>query len=182
MTASKTATSESPHEARLRTAYLALMWSLSYPGTVQHLPEAGLAVVAETLLDLETTFYCDKAIDSALLDRTGAARTGLVDADYVFLNALEIADTPHLSGVRIGTINHPDRSATLVINCSFKTGFQLRVSGPGVKSTTDFDCDVPLAFWTIRAQLIRYPRGVDCFLIDQHQVVGIPRTTLLEVT
>mgnify|MGYP000445213023 CR=1 FL=1 len=40
---------------------------------------------------------------------------------------------------------------------------------------------VPLAFWELRRQMIRYPLGFDAFFVHRGRVVGFPRTTQAEV-
>jgi len=41
---------------------------------------------------------------------------------------------------------------------------------------------IPDPFWALRAQICRYPLGWDVLLVAGDRVVGLPRTTQIEVT
>ena len=87
-----------------------------------------------------------------------------------------------LQGLRRGSDLHPEDGATLVCDARLGAGQGLRLSGPG--------CDGPVAvavgglpegFWTARAGLMRYPTGFELFLVEDDRVLGIPRSTRVEV-
>ena len=57
----------------------------------------------------------------------------------------------------------------------------LRLSGPGIAGTAQLAVGgVDPAFWPLRARAA-YPLGWDLFLVGEGEVVGIPRSTLVEV-
>jgi alpha-D-ribose 1-methylphosphonate 5-triphosphate synthase subunit PhnH len=57
----------------------------------------------------------------------------------------------------------------------------VRLSGPGVDGTLDVTLGISPGFWAMRAMLCAYPEGFDMLLVDGRSVIGIPRSTLVEV-
>lgn len=173
----------SPEETRCNAAFDALMWALSRPGLVRDLPEPGPAVIAETLLDRECAAF--SALDELrpLIARTGAELVPLKQADHVFLGAdLTAADIDSLRGLRLGSDLHPEDGATVILPAQIGMGPRLRLSGPGVDGTIEISLDgLPDALWTRRAEMMRYPMGFDLLILDGQRVLGIPRSTRVEV-
>jgi alpha-D-ribose 1-methylphosphonate 5-triphosphate synthase subunit PhnH len=117
-----------------------------------------------------------------LLASTGARRRPPGAALYQFYPALTAADVPPLAEAPCGTYSYPDESATLVIGCALGTGRRLRLHGPGIASTIEFLVGgIPDAFWPLRERVCRYPLGWDVLLVAHDRVVGLPRTTQIEV-
>ena len=51
------------------------------------------------------------------------------------------------------------------------------VQGPGIKNQQHAKVDgIPEAFWDLRADACHFPLGWDIYLVDQQQVIGIPRS------
>lgn len=173
------------HEARAQRTFTALMWALSHPGRARVLPAAGagaFVAVAEALIDLETSYFASEPELDRALARSGARRRGPADAFYQFYPVLDAAHLAALGDAPVGTYTYPDRSATLVIGARLDLGTALRLTGPGIVQPIDLLVGgLPVEFWSLRAQAIRYPLGWDVFLIDGDRVVGLPRTTSLEV-
>jgi alpha-D-ribose 1-methylphosphonate 5-triphosphate synthase subunit PhnH len=167
-------------EARTNATFEALMWALSRPGTVQNLPVPGIAGIAETLLDRECRVFCD---DPALADRIttfGAALVPLPLADHCFLSMGTALD--RVAHVAVGSALYPDAGATVVAEAGFGTGQRLRLTGPGIETFADLALNgIAPGFWALRAALCRYPAGFDLFLICGAQVIGLPRSTTIEV-
>lgn len=172
-----------PERSELRTnaTYEALMWALARPGDSRDMPEAGLAQIIETLVDLECTVLAD---DPALKDKvaaTGARLTNdISSADHVFLVSLDGTEL-NLTGIGCGSALYPDDAATLVVQASHGLGQRLRLSGPGVDGSTEIALGISPSFWAIRAMLCAYPEGFDMLVVDGRSVVGIPRSTQVEV-
>lgn len=172
-----------PEEARSRDTFLALMWSLSYPGRVYDLPVAGdeaYHAIGDTLLDLETSFYTQSPDLAPHLGRNGARLLAEDRAAYHFYPKLTDEMLPALAKASIGSLMYPDDSATLIIGCTLGAGTQLHLSGPGIPPDEPRMIHVegvPDAFWSLREKAIAYPRGWDVYLISGSQVVGLPRTT-----
>jgi alpha-D-ribose 1-methylphosphonate 5-triphosphate synthase subunit PhnH len=170
----------SDFEARTNATYDALMWALSRPGLPRSLPETGLAQVIETLIDLECAVHFDDEALRTLAARPGATLTTPDRADHLFLSAAPTPDLLHT--LRMGSDLHPEEGATLVCPASFGTGPRLRLTGPGCDGPVEVRIDGPTpAFWAERARVMRYPMGVDLLLIDGDQVIGLPRSTTVEV-
>ncbi len=166
-------------ELRANATFEALMWALSRPGDIRDMPEAGLARIVETLVDLESTAYADTAALRAEIAATGAQLTAdFSSADHVFLSSLEGID---LTGLRCGSALYPDDGATLVALAQHGIGQRLRLSGPGINGVSEITLSVSPTFWALRNLLCAYPEGFDVFFVDGRSVVGIPRSTKVEV-
>jgi len=170
-------------EARTRETFLALMWSLSYPGCIYNLPVAGddcLRAIADTLLDLETSFYTPDTDLKPYLSRNGARALDASKADYHFYPAFTHDMLNTVQQANLGTLMYPDQSATLIIGCTFGSGTNLALSGPGIPTKESCHIQVeaiPTAFWTLRKKAMHYPRGWDVYLVSQSHIIGLPRTT-----
>lgn len=176
-----------PAEARTQRIFQALMWALSYPGRLQALPDSGLSLfiaIGETLIDLEINYYAAHAELNAHLARLGARPRPPQEAVYQFYPALTAAHLDEVRQAPVGSYLCPDQSATLIIGAQFGAGHRLHLSGPGVPGRVEVDMRVgglPEEFWTLRREVAHYPLGWDVFLVGQGAVLGLPRTTLVEV-
>jgi alpha-D-ribose 1-methylphosphonate 5-triphosphate synthase subunit PhnH len=168
-------------ELRSNATFEALMWALSRPGDIRDMPETGLAAIAETLVDLECVVFADDADLRSQIAATGAlVADDLSQADHVFLSSLEGMEA-RLATIRCGSALYPDDGATLVANVRHGIGQRVRLSGPGVDGTLDVTLGISPGFWAMRAMLCAYPEGFDMLLVDGRSVIGIPRSTLVEV-
>jgi len=175
----------SQQEALTRETFLALMWSFSYPGQVQALPASvqtthdAFSAIAATLLDLETTYFIGDDTLNTELVRTGARSVGASKAAYHFYRTL---DLDVVQAASVGTMLFPDHSATLLIAARFGSGLTLRLSGPGIPAAAQVQVgEVPAAFWELRERKARYPLGWDIYLVDGPHVLGLPRTTRIDI-
>ena len=170
----------SDFEARTNATYEALMWALSRPGKLRRLPGAGQAALIETLVDRECRVY---AQDDALRQLAGRAGAHLVPpdaADHLFLAAPPAPDL--LRDIPQGSDLYPENGATLVFPASFGSGAGLRLTGPGIDGALDTQiAGIPGGFWAERQLVMRYPMGFEIFLLDGDQVMGLPRSTEIEV-
>lgn len=175
----------SADEARAHTTFTALMWALSQPGQAQRLPARGLeafGAIADALIDLETSYSTDHPELHQLLVRSGARARPSSAAMYQFYPQLSAATLPMLSDAPAGTYAYPDESATLIVGCALGTGRRLSLRGPGIAAVTELLIDgIPDAFWALREQICRYPLGWDILLVANDRVLGLPRTTQIEV-
>ncbi|WP_097651908.1 phosphonate C-P lyase system protein PhnH [Candidatus Chloroploca asiatica] len=174
-----------PAELRQHATFTALMWAFSYPGRPQRLPAAGLAAfvaIGETLLDLETGFFTPYDDLVPALAATGGRPLPPIHAPYQFYPQLTLAELDLLVTAPLGTYAEPDRGATLVLGCGFAHGTPLHLSGPGLaQPLTITVARLPDALWRARATVAVYPLGWDLYLVDGDQVIGLPRTTRVEV-
>lgn len=167
-------------EARCNATFEALMWSMARPGEVRDLPEPGLAPIVEALIDRECAAYSDSPALASMIADTGAVLA--VDpamADHLFLDELKV--TGELAAIRCGSALYPDEGATLVAQVAHGAGQRLRFTGPGIDGFSDVTIALPPEFWAMRARLCAYPEGFDLLLVDGQAVIGIPRSTQIEV-
>ncbi|MBP1887589.1 phosphonate C-P lyase system protein PhnH [Sinorhizobium mexicanum] len=170
-------------DRRTNASFEELMWAISRPGLVRGMPFAGFEALAESLIDRECTFHAslDPALDERIA-RTGARRAAVEKADYVFAPLGGETEVAALSQMRIGTLSYPDESSTLFAPAIIGTGQALRLIGPGIKGEIFLRIGgVHPSFWAMRAKAIRYPLGWELYLVDGDRLVGIPRTTKIEV-
>ena len=191
-----------PTENAARVTFTQLLWALSYPGRRMRLPGSPTATaqaatfnscvaIGNTLLDLETSFFTPDAELSHALTRTGARNVTAPDAAYHFYPDLSHTQQistflAHAREASVGTLLYPDQAATLIVGCKLDAGSTfgdtLRLRGAGIASETLLTVGgIPAAFWQLREERVLYPIGWDLFLVDGDQVVGLPRTTLIEV-
>jgi alpha-D-ribose 1-methylphosphonate 5-triphosphate synthase subunit PhnH len=167
-------------ETRTNATFEALMWALSRPGAVQDLPAPGMTGIAEALLDRECRVFCDDPDLADHIAAFGAALMPLPLADHCFLSLGTIND--RLAQVAVGSALYPDAGATMVAEAQFGTGQPLRLTGPGIETFAEVALDgIAPGFWAMRAALCRYPAGFELFLICGAQVIGLPRSTTIEV-
>lgn len=170
----------SEFEARTNDTYEALIWVLARPGFIKPLPEPGFACIIETLVDRECSVHADEPDTVQLAERAGAQLTSVEEADHVFISSLKTADM--LKQLAVGSDLHPDNGATLVVASNFGSGLPLRLSGPGVDNELEIRVgQLPEDIWATREACSRYPMGFDMFLVDGRQVLGLPRSTKVEV-
>jgi alpha-D-ribose 1-methylphosphonate 5-triphosphate synthase subunit PhnH len=169
----------SVEETRANNAFDALLGSLSRPGQIRILPEAGEVSIINALLDRECRVFCaDPTLMPQVLE-TGAMLAELPEADHVFLGALKNAE--QLLPLALGSDLYPDDGATVIVRAVLGTGPKVRLSGPGIQTHQDISVSgLPSGFWQLRQDLIRYPMGFDLFFVDGDQALGVPRSTKVE--
>jgi len=169
-----------PSETRDNAAFDTLLWALSRPGLPRTLPEPGEAPIIAALLDRECRVH---AADPRLMPeimRTGAELTDIEHADHVFLGTM--AASGPLGQVQIGSDFYPDDGATVIVRASVGSGPALRLTGPGINDAVTLQMGgLPDGFWETRAGSLRYPMGFDLFFVDGASVIGVPRSTTVEV-
>ncbi|MBI1282690.1 MAG: phosphonate C-P lyase system protein PhnH [Anaerolineaceae bacterium] len=170
-------------EAQSRETFLALMWALSYPGRVHQLPVGAnaFALIAETLLDLETSYFSPDESLQSILASTGAHARPPAEAAYHFYEQISDVSLSDIRQASVGTMLYPDTAATLIIASTLNSGREFDLSGPGVNGQQAIQVGgLPDALWQLRDTACKYPLGWDVFLVDGHQVLGLPRSTRLE--
>lgn len=172
----------SPEEAAAGDAFEALMWALARPGQRQTLPEPAIENVIRALIDRECRVFAENTAVLACARDVGAERGPAETADFAFLNLACLPDRDAFLRLPVGTPLYPDRGATVIAPARFDDGPELRLSGPGVEGALTARIGGPLSsFWAERAEKIRYPLGVDLFLVDGAEVIGVPRSTIVEL-
>ena len=176
--------------------------ALSHPGrcmTIGHdaqTPQTGqpaAAVLLLALLDSDCTLWLSRSLagsDAAswLRFHTGCQLVEQAEqAMFVWVGAGD--EIPALSSFSQGSDTGPDQSATCVLDVAqlhFGTDNQKHwvLSGPGIADVTHLAVEGLagdfLAQWAVNHA--SFPRGVDLFLATQTQLVGLPRTTSIQLS
>jgi alpha-D-ribose 1-methylphosphonate 5-triphosphate synthase subunit PhnH len=176
-----------------QAVFRSVMDAMARPGTIvatgglaQAPQPLGLAAaaVALTLIDYETPVWLDPALAQSpevtawLRFHTGAPLTDDPrQAAFGF-----IADpprTPPFEAFSQGSMEYPDRAATLVLQVerlSGNAGFCL--SGPGVRGSRALTASPLPADFAARTRANRalFPRGLDIILASATMVVALPRS------
>jgi alpha-D-ribose 1-methylphosphonate 5-triphosphate synthase subunit PhnH len=166
-----------------------LLESMAWPGRIHHVPveahgapgNAWAAAVLIALLDHETSLAADEATQRFVGARTGARSALASEADFVLAD-----ETIRLRELRMGSLEFPDDSATLVLLVDelTKRG-RVHLTGPGIETERSLHIsDVRAELWQERAQMERlYPRGIDLLAIDKAgKLAAIPRSTHVRVS
>jgi alpha-D-ribose 1-methylphosphonate 5-triphosphate synthase subunit PhnH len=168
-------------------AFRSVMEAMARPGTIQDITGAAppaplspsMGAVLLTLCDTETPVYlagdldCD-AVRAWLSFHTGAPFVG--PAHCMFAVGTWDALAP-LAVYPIGTSEYPDRSATLIIECSELTASGATLTGPGIKDQATLSLPDVDAFQSNRTL---FPLGLDFILTCGERIAALPRST--EVT
>lgn len=170
-----------------------MLTALSEPGRVLPLapgctPPGGIdpaaAAIILALCDADTPLWLSASMQPAasfFRFHTGAP---IVTAagDAQFLLALP-DERPALGELEAGTLEYPDRSATLVLAvAALETAQGWILSGPGIAGSRRFLAEpMDQAFageW--RENHARFPLGIDLLFTAHERVAGLPRSTRLE--
>jgi len=163
-------------ESEANSTFASLLWAMSRPGLMHTLPAAGEVPMIRSLIDRECDVYSDNPALTHEIMLQGAQLSTAEKAEFLFLSNLQSQEL--LRNIRIGSDQYPEDGATLIISVQIGQGQKLRLSGPGVETTTMLQvAGLPSGFWQLRRELFRYPTGFDLFLHDGVNVVGIPRST-----
>lgn len=143
------------------------------------------AAMVLTLCDGDTPLWLAPSMQAAtdyFRFHTGAPIVSAPE-DALFLVA-GAAERPPLASLHEGTLEYPDRSATLLLAVSTLDEDQgWRLSGPGIAGSRAFQVQ-PLdkrfpTEW--RDNHAGFPLGVDALFAARDRIAGLPRSTRLEV-
>lgn len=106
----------------------------------------------------------------------------LADAHFVVLAGL--GALPQRSALKLGDPCYPDRSATVLVEVpELERGGPIRLRGPGIADVQA----ISVGGWTARTTAFlhenraAFPLGVDLLLSCGGRLMGLPRTTIVEV-
>ncbi len=139
------------------------------------------------LLDQDTRLWLSPSLangqaGSSLRFHTGCTLVASPQAaDFALVCAPE--ELPVLEAFPSGTDEHPERSATLVLQVpALSSADGWRLTGPGIREQAQIRVKGLgasfIAQWESNRQ--RFPRGIDLFLTSGDQLCGLPRTTRIE--
>ncbi|TDV15058.1 phosphonate C-P lyase system protein PhnH [Paraburkholderia caballeronis] len=183
-----------------QAVFRALLDALARPGSIgtietplpaadaNGVARAGLAACASllALCDYATPVWLaqpDPALAAALRFHADAPfAASAADAAFVYVH--DAAALPPLDAFHCGTPESPETSATVLVRVDALTGgAPLTLSGPGIDGTrTIAPAGLPARFWPERAALAPlFPCGLDFYLVCGASLIGLPRTTHVEI-
>jgi alpha-D-ribose 1-methylphosphonate 5-triphosphate synthase subunit PhnH len=154
------------------------------PDAQRQWPAAAFAALL-TLSDFSTPVWLqrgDEALAQAVRFHTGAPLTDRFE-EAAFAYIADPAAAPAPDRFALGTPEAPQGSATLLIRVdALDGGRPLLLSGPGIRTSSSIaPAGIADSFWLGRATLAAHaPCGIDCYLVWERSVIGIPRTTRVE--
>lgn len=168
-------------------AFRAALDAMSRPGFITLVegatPPTPLSVAAGvlilTLCDGTTPVHLGPSLDLPDLRDWITFYTGapLVGAEAARFALGSWADLSPVSRFAIGTPDYPDRSATLIVEMPELCSEGPRLTGPGIKISTQLSLPETAAF---RANSALFPQGFDMFLTCGSRLAALPRSTKLE--
>jgi alpha-D-ribose 1-methylphosphonate 5-triphosphate synthase subunit PhnH len=156
------------------------------PDAQRQWPAAAFAALL-TLGDFSTPVWLqrrDEALAQAVRFHTGAPLAD-TSTEAAFAYIAESAAAPAPDAFSLGTPEAPQASATLLIRVdAFEGGRPLTLTGPGIRTSASIaPAGIADSFWQGRAALAgQAPCGIDCYLVCERSVIGIPRTTRVELS
>ena len=141
-----------------------------------------MLAVAMTLLDNETTYYvCDEGeLSEQIKLLTHARPVEACEADYIFVTKPEQL-MQVIEAAKMGTLEDPHKSATLVIENDGDRSKQAEFYGPGIQDMAQVMLTEAMeqAVSLRDAQEYEYPQGIDfIFLSREGTLCCIPRLVL----
>jgi alpha-D-ribose 1-methylphosphonate 5-triphosphate synthase subunit PhnH len=171
-----------PHQSS--TAFRSIMNAMARPGAIEFLsgaePPEGLSLAASTLLltlcDPETPVYLAGVLDCEnirdwLVFHTGAPLVGANQA--LFAVGTWDALMPIIQ-FSIGTAQYPDRSTSLIVECSSLVNKGPNLTGPGIKDSIQLNLPDTEA---LKMNAALFPLGCDFYFTSDSQIAALPRTT-----
>jgi alpha-D-ribose 1-methylphosphonate 5-triphosphate synthase subunit PhnH len=174
-------------------AFRLMLDAMARPGRILSMP-AGLdapapllpttATIALTLCDYDTPLWLDDTLlTPAVLDylrfHSGAPIVEEISAAS-FLLCSPASAAPALASANRGTAEHPDASATLIVQLpDFPSEAYLTLKGPGIDGARAFStCGLAPCFWDLVANNhTLFPLGSDVFFATAGEIAALPRST-----
>lgn len=170
-----------------RLNFRSCLEALSRPGHIQEIQplfDSPLQAIASVMLYSEVSYCYHGNEDFHMLQAIcGATINSATEADYLFVDH---PDTALLRVAKVGTAESPELGATLIFRCEqLETdGTPVLLTGPGIQTARKKTLPVDREFiGQLNEKNDAFPMGVDVFFISNTgQLVGLPRTTRLQVT
>ncbi len=168
-----------------RINFRPILQAISRPGSLHSIEfhdNSGILATAMLLLYPSIYFYSNIDISWDLIAAvTGASQGGSNTADYLFcrepcLKEIEVAKT--------GDTENPEKASTLLIEVNnFSSGVDVQLSGPGIKNMKQCTLPISKELITARAEKNKsFPMGIDLFFLSsKKEIMGLPRTTKVEI-
>lgn len=169
-----------------------LMNAMANPGkfysTIMEENLSTLEKICLTLLDHEVTFsFVGERVKEETINKiiylTGSRYTTIEEADYVILNGN--AHSEILNNIQIGTLEEPEKGATLIYNLEENKSLEvkLKISGPGIKDFMEINLTgiTREEIEKIKKINLGYPLGVDVIFCYEDEIVCLPRSTMINI-
>ncbi len=165
-------------------AFRAVMEAMARPGTLREItgatppaplsPAAGAAIL--TLCDTDTPLHLAGSADTEAVRawvafHTGAPFAGPENCTFAVGRWETLAP---LSAYPVGTPDYPDRSATLIVECTTLAAEGAALSGPGIRDRAALSLPEVAAF---RDNHARFPLGLDFLFTCDTRIAALPRST-----
>ena len=179
--------------------FRAMLEALSRPGISVQVPALGVegpdALPQEVLTllvsicDHDTPIWLEQPLRAAPLARwlafhcSAPTTVDPIQASFAVLRGSS-ARSAMLDQFAQGDVRYPERSTTVIFTCDDLTaGAPIALTGPGVEARlTIRPSGLPGDFLAMaQANHEMFPRGVDILLVAGAQMVGLPRSTKLEL-
>jgi len=165
-------------------SFRAALSVMAKPGTIARVTGASApspvsdaaATLLLTLCDPETPLFLAPSHDTQIVREWIAFHTGaqIVSAERAMFALGSWDSLKPLGRFPIGTSEYPDRSATLIVECSDLAPSGVRLTGPGIKTDSCLNLPEVDAF---QANAERFPLGLDFYFTAKDQLAAMPRTT-----
>jgi alpha-D-ribose 1-methylphosphonate 5-triphosphate synthase subunit PhnH len=166
--------------------YRKLLYAMSRPGKViclvnDDIPVQASNCILSTLIDSSVSL-CDhhRVLNQKMWSFLDVRNSNAEIADYILVEGIIKPDFEP----RLGTLECPDSSATLIIKvAALSSGMKLLLSGPGVDGTEKLFVDGLRKSWVQKREewVAAFPLGVDLFIADSFCITALPRTTKVEM-
>jgi len=182
-----------------QSIFRAMLEALSRPGVPVAIPSLGvegpdhLPVEVLTLLvsicDHDTPVWLEEAQRGSPLGRwlsfhcSAPMTADPLQASFAVLCGSS-SPSAMLDQFALGDVRYPERSTTVIFTCGdLSSGAPIALTGPGVESRLVIrPAGLPGDFLIMaQANHELFPRGVDILLVAGTQMVGLPRSTKLEL-
>ena len=145
----------------------------------------GLWAMVLTLLDHDVTVYWPDMNESMRANLVFHTSVQIMEepeeADWVVLHSDDLNAESVLDRVFIGTHERPD-TATSVLMLTSNASTDVLAEGPGFENPQELKVELSESLVSRLIQNSRqYPLGFDVFLVGEHSVAGLPRSTRLMV-
>ncbi|TVQ53645.1 MAG: phosphonate C-P lyase system protein PhnH [Rhodobacteraceae bacterium] len=167
--------------------FRAVLQAMARPGRIERVrgaappppcsPAAGAVLL--TLVDADTPLHLAGRHDGEALRAWARFHTGapLVGPGEAAFALGEWAALGPLDAYRQGTPEHPDRSATLIVETARLAPAGARLTGPGVRDVAALSLPEIAAFARNAA---RFPLGLDFILTAGDRLAALPRSARVE--
>jgi alpha-D-ribose 1-methylphosphonate 5-triphosphate synthase subunit PhnH len=186
---------DSVHDAQ--AVFRCVLTALAEPGSNQTLPveivgpaplNAATTALCLTLADFETPVWLDHRADMAAVESYLRFHCGCPLTDDPATTAFAVIIDPQrgiaLDRFAQGSIEYPDRSTMLLIQApTLDGGPPHQLSGPGIEHARTLHVGgLPENFAALwRQNTALFPLGVDLVFCCGNAIVGLPRTTQIDV-